>query len=131
MTGAIGTSPLLAATIRWRYDACPLLCNAFALWDASEATERRSRSWAKCNTSRFAETSHPTARDPMELDHVTFVGPPIDDREILAKMPANLAGLLPGGHLCGRRSAMYRKAGRSSSNLASQRVSVAFGRHHK
>jgi hypothetical protein len=30
----------------------------------------------------------------MELDHVTFVGPPIDDREILAKILANLAGLL-------------------------------------
>ena len=30
----------------------------------------------------------------MELDHVTFVGPPIDDHEILAKIPANLAGLL-------------------------------------
>jgi hypothetical protein len=30
----------------------------------------------------------------MELDHVTFVGPPIDDGEILAKVPANLAGLL-------------------------------------
>ena len=30
----------------------------------------------------------------MELDHVTFVGPPIDDGEILAKIPANLAGLL-------------------------------------
>lgn len=30
----------------------------------------------------------------MELDHVTFVGPPIDDGKILAKLPANLAGLL-------------------------------------
>jgi hypothetical protein len=30
----------------------------------------------------------------MELDYVTFVGPPLDDGEILAKIPANLAGLL-------------------------------------
>jgi hypothetical protein len=30
----------------------------------------------------------------MELDHVTFVGPPLDDGEILAQIPANLAGLL-------------------------------------
>lgn len=30
----------------------------------------------------------------MERDHVNFVGPPIDDGEILAKLPANLAGLL-------------------------------------
>jgi hypothetical protein len=30
----------------------------------------------------------------MELDHITFVGPPIDDPEIFAKLPANLAGLL-------------------------------------
>jgi hypothetical protein len=31
---------------------------------------------------------------PMELDHITFVGPPIDDREILAKLPDDLTGLL-------------------------------------
>lgn len=30
----------------------------------------------------------------MDLDHITFVGPPVDDEEILAKVPANLAGLL-------------------------------------
>jgi hypothetical protein len=30
----------------------------------------------------------------MELDHVTFMGPPIDDEEIVAKIPTNLAGLL-------------------------------------
>lgn len=30
----------------------------------------------------------------MERDHVNFVGPPIDDSEILAKLPTNLAGLL-------------------------------------
>jgi hypothetical protein len=30
----------------------------------------------------------------MQLDHVTFVGPPIDDAELLARLPKNLAGLL-------------------------------------
>jgi hypothetical protein len=30
----------------------------------------------------------------MKLDHITFIGPPIDDDEILAKLPADLAGLL-------------------------------------
>jgi hypothetical protein len=30
----------------------------------------------------------------MELSGVTFTGPPIDDREILARLPAELAGLL-------------------------------------
>ena len=32
--------------------------------------------------------------DDITLDHVTFVGPPIDDGEILGKIPAGLAGLL-------------------------------------
>ncbi len=30
----------------------------------------------------------------MELDHVTFTGPPIDDPDILTRLPAELAGLL-------------------------------------
>jgi hypothetical protein len=30
----------------------------------------------------------------VELKHVTFTGPPLDDEELLARLPANLAGLL-------------------------------------
>src|SRR5688500_691944 len=30
----------------------------------------------------------------MQLEHVTFTGPPIDDEEILARLPASLAGIL-------------------------------------
>jgi hypothetical protein len=30
----------------------------------------------------------------MNLDHVTFTGPPIDDAELLDRLPTNLAGLL-------------------------------------
>jgi hypothetical protein len=30
----------------------------------------------------------------VDLDHVTFVGPPMDDAETFAKLPPNLAGLL-------------------------------------
>jgi len=37
----------------------------------------------------------------MELDHVTFLGPPIDDGEILARTPANLAALLGQLSSCG------------------------------
>jgi hypothetical protein len=30
----------------------------------------------------------------MEFTHVTFAGPPIDDPQIVTRLPANLAGLL-------------------------------------
>lgn len=30
----------------------------------------------------------------MQLEHVTFTGPPLDDGDLLARLPANLAGLL-------------------------------------
>lgn len=32
--------------------------------------------------------------DLMDLGHITFQGPPIDDREVLARLPEDLAGLL-------------------------------------
>jgi hypothetical protein len=38
--------------------------------------------------------SHEAKSLELKLDRVTFVGPPIDDGEILAEMPANLADLL-------------------------------------
>ena len=30
----------------------------------------------------------------MQLEHVTFTGPPLDDGDLLARLPANLAGQL-------------------------------------
>jgi hypothetical protein len=30
----------------------------------------------------------------MQLDHITFTGPPLDDAELLGRLPTNLAGLL-------------------------------------